>query len=287
MNGTLSASSFSCFADRQERRPGLPVCHRPSRSRATFRKTGCSEKLAHWPVNTPVSSKSRTTTLGPFGEVIRQTGPMAKVNPIRFSTKYQDDESDLLYYGYRYYKASTGTWVSRDPSGEKNGKNLYGFAENNAPNKFDTLGLLVGKVWFQQYYPYMNTSLFWAERGIRVFLLWSPPDSWGDKPCCRCMAAVWMQYKMDGTIDIPMNDDESTGAWYCDAPTKPAILTDQPHVGNVSYWALKPLSPYTWNFKSVLMCNEGKDVGKVYATVYWGGTYTYDSMPVTFPPIIQ
>ena len=32
---------------------------------------------------------------GPFGEVIRQTGPMAKANPIRFSTKYQDDESDL------------------------------------------------------------------------------------------------------------------------------------------------------------------------------------------------
>jgi hypothetical protein len=44
---------------------------------------------------------------------------MAKVNPIRFSTKYQDDESDLLYYGYRYYKASTGTWVSRDPLGER------------------------------------------------------------------------------------------------------------------------------------------------------------------------
>lgn len=40
---------------------------------------------------------------------------MAKVNPIRFSTKYGDDESDLLYYGYRYYKASTGTWLSRDP----------------------------------------------------------------------------------------------------------------------------------------------------------------------------
>src|SRR5580692_3554463 len=27
---------------------------------------------------------------GPFGEVIRTTGPMAKVNPFRFSTKYQD-----------------------------------------------------------------------------------------------------------------------------------------------------------------------------------------------------
>ena len=34
---------------------------------------------------------------GPFGEVIRATGPMAKINPFRFSTKYQDDETDLLY----------------------------------------------------------------------------------------------------------------------------------------------------------------------------------------------
>jgi RHS repeat-associated protein len=52
---------------------------------------------------------------GPFGEVIRATGPMAKVNPFRFSTKYQDDETDLLFYGYRYYKPSTGSWLSRDP----------------------------------------------------------------------------------------------------------------------------------------------------------------------------
>ena len=43
---------------------------------------------------------------------------MAKANPFRFSTKYDDDESDLLYYGYRYYKPSTGTWPNRDPMGE-------------------------------------------------------------------------------------------------------------------------------------------------------------------------
>jgi YD repeat-containing protein len=34
---------------------------------------------------------------GPFGEVIRLTGPLAKANPFRFSTKYQDDETDSLY----------------------------------------------------------------------------------------------------------------------------------------------------------------------------------------------
>jgi RHS repeat-associated protein len=52
---------------------------------------------------------------GPFGEVIRATGPACGTNPFRFSTKYQDDETDLLYYGYRYYSASTGRWLSQDP----------------------------------------------------------------------------------------------------------------------------------------------------------------------------
>jgi RHS repeat-associated protein len=77
---------------------------------------------------------------GPFGEVIRATGPMAKVNPMRFSTKYQDDESDLLYYGYRYYKPSTGTWLSRDPESEVAGLNLYGFSGNNPVMYVDSLG---------------------------------------------------------------------------------------------------------------------------------------------------
>jgi RHS repeat-associated protein len=77
---------------------------------------------------------------GPFGEVIRQTGPMAKVNPFRFSTKYQDDESDLLYYGYRYYKASTGTWPNRDPLREKGGMNLYVFVRNFPSGLIDAYG---------------------------------------------------------------------------------------------------------------------------------------------------
>jgi RHS repeat-associated protein len=79
-----------------------------------------------------------------FGEPIRMNGSMAKNNPFRFSTKYDDDESDLLYYGYRYYKPSTGTWQNRDPIRERGGKNLYGFIADNPINRFDKLGLL----WF-------------------------------------------------------------------------------------------------------------------------------------------
>lgn len=77
---------------------------------------------------------------GPFGEVLRSSGSMAKVNPIRFSMKYQDDESDLLYYGYRYNNPSTGRWLDRDPIEEGGGLNIYCFVQNNSPNDFDLLG---------------------------------------------------------------------------------------------------------------------------------------------------
>jgi RHS repeat-associated protein len=85
---------------------------------ALFEKNTCCAKRAYWRVNRPLPAKSRTTNLGPFGELLRATGPMAKANPFRFSTKYQDDETDLPYYGYWYYNAGTGRWLSRDPYGE-------------------------------------------------------------------------------------------------------------------------------------------------------------------------
>jgi len=78
---------------------------------------------------------------GPFGEVIRASGPLARTNPFRFSTKYQDDESDFLYYGFRYYNPSTGRWLSRDPIGELGGPNLYEFVGNASISFQDYLGL--------------------------------------------------------------------------------------------------------------------------------------------------
>jgi RHS repeat-associated protein len=78
---------------------------------------------------------------GPFAEPIRVTGPMRKINPIRFSTKYADDESDFLYYGYRYYNPSTGRWLNRDPIGEEGGRNLYAFVHGSPIHLVDRLGL--------------------------------------------------------------------------------------------------------------------------------------------------
>jgi len=78
---------------------------------------------------------------GPLGEPIRVSGPMAESNPIRFSTKYTDRESDLLYYGYRYYSPSTSRWLSRDPLEEAGAIALYSYVGNDAVGSFDFLGL--------------------------------------------------------------------------------------------------------------------------------------------------
>jgi len=78
---------------------------------------------------------------GPFGEPIRANGDLAYANPMRWSTKYTDGESGLVYYGYRYYNPSTGRWLRRDPIEELGGSNLHCFAQND-PQKFvDPYGL--------------------------------------------------------------------------------------------------------------------------------------------------
>jgi len=77
----------------------------------------------------------------PFGGLIRATGDLALENRFRFSTKYYDDESDLLYYGHRFYSPSLGRYLCRDPLGEKPAISLYSQCLNNLVTYVDPLGL--------------------------------------------------------------------------------------------------------------------------------------------------
>ena len=79
---------------------------------------------------------------GAFGEPLRVGGTtIAADNPFRFSTKYTDTETGLVYYGFRYYSPSLGRFLNRDPIGEEGGTNLYAFVENDPVNGWDYLGL--------------------------------------------------------------------------------------------------------------------------------------------------
>jgi RHS repeat-associated protein len=91
----------------------------------------------------------------PFGGLRRAEGVYWEENGFRFSTKYFDTDKNLYYYGYRYYSAELGRWISRDPLEELGSEltrneffsfginsNPYLFVQNNAVNLYDLFGLI-------------------------------------------------------------------------------------------------------------------------------------------------
>jgi RHS repeat-associated protein len=83
-----------------------------------------------------------TYEYGPYGELWRASGADAARNPFRFSTKYNDAETKLYYYGYRYYSPDYGRFISQDPIRESGGLNIYAFVNNNPTNYYDYLGMV-------------------------------------------------------------------------------------------------------------------------------------------------
>ena len=79
-----------------------------------------------------------TYVYDPFGNCAH-AGTSA--NPFRFSSEYHDDETDLVYYNYRYYSPELGRWISRDSIGEEGGINLYVMIDNNPLTFMDKHGL--------------------------------------------------------------------------------------------------------------------------------------------------
>jgi len=75
-----------------------------------------------------------------FGNIVAEQGTAPC--SFGFSTKLQDPETALLYYGLRYYHPPTGRWPSRDPIGERGGLNLYGFVGNAPVYSIDVLGAM-------------------------------------------------------------------------------------------------------------------------------------------------
>jgi RHS repeat-associated protein len=91
-------------------------------------------------INTVDKSTGARYEYSPYGELIRATGLCAHQNPFRFSTKFWDDETGLIYYNYRYYNPIIGKWIGRDRLKDKPILHLYLFCHNNPLNRFDTDG---------------------------------------------------------------------------------------------------------------------------------------------------
>jgi RHS repeat-associated protein len=93
--------------------------------------------IVAWTKSTATAPTSRSE-YDAFGNTVVSEG--ASPSAFGFSTKMQDSETGLYYYGYRFYDPVTGRWPSRDLIEEKGGLNLYAFVENNGIKGFDYLG---------------------------------------------------------------------------------------------------------------------------------------------------
>ena len=115
----------------------------------------------------------------PLGEALRATGPMAKVNPFRFSTKFCDDESGLVNYGYRYYSPTIGRWLGRDSAGEqKGGDNLFVFCNNSSINFVDNDGRIATAA-------YWWNVIYTMEKGI------AQAEAMGEEDTVERLQGLW------------------------------------------------------------------------------------------------
>jgi hypothetical protein len=53
-------------------------------------------------VKTSTGTVAAAYEYSPFGETLAENGEYAEHNPFRFSTKYAEAHSNLIYYGHRY-----------------------------------------------------------------------------------------------------------------------------------------------------------------------------------------
>ena len=75
----------------------------------------------------------------PYGGVLAREGSVRP--PFTYASYFEHQQSGLLLAIYRPYDPALGSWLGRDPSGERTGLNLYGYVGGDPINMSDPLGL--------------------------------------------------------------------------------------------------------------------------------------------------
>lgn len=86
-----------------------------------------------------------------FGELQDGT-ELTSFNPWRYSLKRWDPETNLIYYGHRYYSPELARWLSPDPAGFHDSHNLYQYLLNNPHYYVDPDGRLIQTLPFVVYF---------------------------------------------------------------------------------------------------------------------------------------
>lgn len=124
-------------------------------------------------------------------------------NPWRYASKRFDSETQLIYFGKRYYDPQLARWLTTDPAGFADTTNLYAYLRNNPFRYVDPDGRCAIAIPF----------LFWGCTGIYIAL----PSITTLITNTLVAAATW--YALDFAYNIAKNTDVY-------APDRPLPLTD-------------------------------------------------------------
>jgi len=93
-----------------------------------------------------------------FGNITRRQGSLENAPGYLFQTKEADEESDLIYFGARYYDPQLGRWLTPDPLGMADGPNTYLYCNNNPVGFIDPWGLCKEKSDLEEVWDYWKLT---------------------------------------------------------------------------------------------------------------------------------
>jgi len=106
-------------------------------------KFNLADRLGTFGIETSASQAiTATKQYDAFGNLTSSSGSSASVFGFAGGWGYQEDpDSGLKLLGHRYYDPSTGRFLTRDPA--KDGRNWYGYCENNPLTCVDPTGYIL------------------------------------------------------------------------------------------------------------------------------------------------
>lgn len=134
------------------------------------------------------------------------------LSPWLFSSKRWEKETNLIYFGNRFYNPELGRWMTPDPQGYEDGPNLYAYVHNNPLTNVDLFGLMTFS-FSLQHVPVPNvlpniseiakcikewSTVFYVEKG-RI-----------EKSCIFDLSAVGRRNLKGGSIHIFVNGMDNT-----------------------------------------------------------------------------
>jgi RHS repeat-associated protein len=123
---------------------------------------------------------------------------MAKANPFRFSTQYQDEETDLLMYAHRPYSASQGRFLSRDPLGDEAFLRSYSADKEEMAQMLLRIESLKPSYVFAQNQPVSAIDLLGLDRWeINWIHSWVVVEEW-DKCCSKVIGYQHIEFTPRG-----------------------------------------------------------------------------------------